>query len=423
MKRRTFIKGMMGTGLTVAGSSMLGMPLISGAKAAQFPTLIVIFQRGGCDGLNAIVPYGDPDYSALRPTIGIPQPNPADPTAALDLDGFFGMHPSLAPLKAIYDTGNMAVLPSVHYPNNSHSHFSSEIFIESGDPTTPVDVSNGWLNRHLNTTLVNNQLQSPLQAVHFGSSLPHALTGAVPVQSFSFIDQFQLGLSGSQEANLINSVSPVYQDVPNPATAYQQLVHQYGQVLFNNLNAVANIDTGSYIPTNGAVYPGGSYGRQLKETAQLIKENIGLEIATVNIGGWDTHSNQGGGESDGRQARRFQEFSAGISALYTDLGDMMENVVIITMTEFGRTAKENGSNGTDHGNASFWSLIGPSVNSGIYGQWPGLSETELANGRFLKYTVDYRDIMGDIWLNHFNHSPAELATLLPGHNYASLNLI
>jgi uncharacterized protein (DUF1501 family) len=423
MKRRTFLRGMLGSGLTMVGSSVLRMPLISTANAATNPTLVVVFQRGGCDGLNAVVPFADPDYYKLRPTIGIPQPNSTDPTSALDLNGFFGLHPGLAPFKTIYDDGNLAILPTVQYPKSSHSHFSGEVFIESGDPNTPVNISDGWLNRHLGSTLVNKQLQNPLQAVHFGSTLSHALQGNIPVQSFSFIDSFNLGLNGAAEASLSNSVLPVYEDIPASASSYQQLVHQYGQLLFNNLNVISNINTANYVPANGAVYPNSSYGRRLKETAQLIKSNIGLELVTIDIGGWDTHSNQGGGESDGRQARRFQEFSGGIAALYKDLGAMMDNVIILTMTEFGRTAKENGSNGTDHGNASSWFAIGPNIKGGIYGEWPGLSDSNLARGRYLQYTVDYRNIMGDILLNHFQHSKADLAALLPQHNYSEIGLI
>jgi len=269
--------------------------------------------------------------------------------------------------------------------------------------------------------LINNGGQ--LRAVHFGSELSQALRGNVPVQSFSFIDSFNLGLNGEDEAALIDSVLPVYNDTPDPATAYQALVHQYGQVLFGNLNVVSNIDTGSYVPANGAVYPNGSYGRRLKETAQLLKEGVGLELATIDIGGWDTHSSQGGGEAGGRQARRFQELAGGIGALYTDLGSMMDNVVILVMTEFGRTAKENGSRGTDHGDAASWFVVGNNVNGGIYGDWPGLGANDLARGRYLRFTVDYRDIMGDILTGHLGHTQADLATLLPNHGYSTLGLI
>ena len=425
MKRRSFIKGLLGTGMATGGSLLFRVPLLSSAQAqiAAPPTLVVIFQRGGCDGINEVVPFGDPDYYTLRPTIGIPEPDPADPTSALLLDdpldvhdGFFGLHPGLAPLLPIYDAGNMAVLPTVQYPSSSHSHFDSQHFIETGEPVKDKD---GWLNRHLQ--LINNGGQ--LRAVHFGSELSQALRGNVPVQSFSFIDSFNLGLNGEDEAALIDSVLPVYNDTPDPATAYQALVHQYGQVLFGNLNVVSNIDTGSYVPANGAVYPNGSYGRRLKETAQLLKEGVGLELATIDIGGWDTHSSQGGGEAGGRQARRFQELAGGIGALYTDLGSMMDNVVILVMTEFGRTAKENGSRGTDHGDAASWFVVGNNVNGGIYGDWPGLGANDLARGRYLRFTVDYRDIMGDILTGHLGHTQADLATLLPNHGYSTLGLI
>ncbi len=261
-----------------------------------------------------------------------------------------------------------------------------------------------------------------MEAVHFGGELAQALRGQIPVQSFSFIDSFNLGLTGGDDVALTNAVLPVYNDIPGPASAYQLLVHQYGQVLFGNLNVIQDIDTGSYNPANDAIYPSGSYGRRLREIAQLIKEGVGLQAATVDIGGWDTHSDQGGGESDGRQARRLNEFSSGIQALYRDLGEAMDNVVILTMTEFGRTSLENGSNGTDHGNASSWFVAGGGVVGGIYGEWPTLAAGQLYRDRYLQHTVDLRDIMGDIWLNHFSYTTGDLATLLPEHSYKTQNL-
>lgn len=416
MKRRNFMKGLMGASIAVGGN-FFRIPLASASHVGSgVPTLIVIFQRGGCDGLNTVVPFGDPEYYNLRPTIGIPQPNLGDSTSALDLNGFFGLHPSLSSFIPIYSAGDMAVLPTVQYQNSSRSHFKSQDYIESGAPQTGID---GWLNRHLQS----NTGGTELRAVHFGSTLSKSLRGSIPVQSFSFIDSFNSGLNSTDEANLISRVLPVYNESPSPVTSQRQLVHDYGRLVFNNLNIVAGINTSSYIPANNAVYPSGSYGRRLKETAQLIKEGVGLEVATIDIGGWDTHSNQGGGDPSGNQARRFNEFSSGISALYTDLGNLMENVIILTMTEFGRTAKENGSGGTDHGNAGSWFVIGKNIKGGILGDWPGLSESQLANGRYLQYTVDYRDIMGDILVNHMGHSTSDLSTLLPGHTYSPMNLI
>ncbi len=429
MKRRNFIKGMMGTGLVTAGSCLFRVPLISSAQATPVgtPTVVVIFQRGGCDGLNTVIPYGDDNYYNLRPTIGIPAPGGGAAFPALDLDGFFGLHPSMASLLPIYDAQNMAVLPTVHYPSPSRSHFDSQHFIESGvsrENLGTADINNldGWLNRLLQTS-GNTQ---PLQAVGFGGELAQSLRGSVPVQSFSFINSFNLGFQGAEQQSLVNGVLPVYQELPSPQSSYRQLVQQFGQTLFSNLDAVLAIDTNSYIPENEASYPNGSYGRRLRETAQMIKDpNIGLQMVTVDTGGYDTHSNQGAGEPSGRLSRSLQGFSEGIAALVTDLGTKMDDVVIVTMTEFGRTSQENGSMGTDHGNAASWFVVGNTIQGGVYLNeqgWPGLAEEDLYQGRYLASTTDYRDIYGDILFNHLNQSETNLASLLPGHNFNSLGL-
>ncbi len=428
MKRRSFIKGMLGTGLVTAGSCVFRVPLISSAQATPvgMPTVVVIFQRGGCDGLNTVVPYADDDYYNLRPTIGIPAPGGGDAFPALDLDGFFGLHPSMASLMPMFNAQNMAVLPTVHYPDPSRSHFSSQHYIESGisrENLGGADIDNldGWLNRHLQVS--GNTV--PLQAVGFGGKLAQSLRGTVPVQSFSFIESFNLGLQGSEQQALVDGVLPVYEELPSPQSSYQELVQQFGQTLFSNLGAVSEIDTESYIPENGAVYPSGSYSRRLKETAQMIKDpNIDLQMVAVDTGGYDTHSNQGAGEPTGRLSRRLQEFSDGIAALVTDLGTKMDDVVIVTMTEFGRTSQENGSLGTDHGNAASWFVLGNTIQGGIYlnGGWPGLATEDLYQERYLASTIDYRDIYADILFNHLGQSEADLASLLPGHSYNSLGL-
>ena len=429
MKRRNFIKGMMGTGLVTAGSCLFRVPLISSAQATPVgtPTVVVIFQRGGCDGLNTVIPYGDDNYYNLRPTIGIPAPDSGAAFPALDLDGFFGLHPSMASLLPIFNAQNMAVLPTVHYPEPSRSHFDSQHFIESGISRENLGTANinnldGWLNRLLQ---ISGNAQ-PLQAVGFGGELAQSLRGSIPVQSFSFINSFNLGFQGAEQQALINGVLPVYQELPSPQSSYRELVQQFGQTLFSNLDAVLAIDTNAYIPENGASYPNSSYGRRLRETAQMIKEpNIGLQMVTVDTGGYDTHSNQGAGEPSGRLSRSLQDFSEGIAALVTDLGTKMDDVVIVTMTEFGRTSQENGSMGTDHGNAASWFVVGNTIQGGVYLNeqgWPGLAEEDLYQGRYLASTTDYRDIYGDILFNHLNQSETNLASLLPGHNFNSLGL-
>jgi len=420
MKRRDFlnraVKAALGTGLV--GSQLLPTPgnlFIRTAQAQSVvPTLVVIFQRGGCDGLNVVAPYGDPDYAALRPTIAIAPPDPDDSNSALDLDGFFGLHPSLSGLLPIFADGKLAVMPAVHYPSPSRSHFSSQKYIESA---VKADDQDGWLNRYLSSSVGSGQLR----AVHFGGSLDQALRGSVPVASFSSIGAYNLGLNAAEEAQLIETVQPVYQQAEQ-GEHYRDLVREFGLVQFDNLSVARSIDTGAYEPANGAAYPSGSYGQRLREIAQLIKEGVGLEVATVDIGGWDTHSNQGGGEPEGRQARGLRQFGDGIAALYTDLGEAMDNVVILTMTEFGRTSKENGSAGTDHGIASSWFAAGGRINGGILpaDAWPGLAEADLYNGRYLDFNLDYRDIFAEVLTRHLGND--NLATIIPGYSPGPLDL-
>ena len=427
MKRRNFIKGMLGTGLVTAGSCVFRVPLISSAQAtaAGSPTLVVIFQRGGCDGLNTVVPYGDNDYYNLRPTIAIPAPG-GGAFPALDLDGFFGLHPSMASLSSLFNQQKVAVLPTVHYPSPSRSHFDSQHFIESGisrENLGNADLNNldGWLNRHLQVS--GNT--APLQAVGFGNNLAQSLRGGVPIQSFSSINSFNLGLQAAEQQDLISDVLPLYEELPSPQSSYRELVQQFGKTLFSNLDAVSSINTAAYAPENGASYPSGGYGQSLREASQMIKDpGVDLQVVAINAGGYDTHSDQGAGEPAGRLSKHLEEFSDGIAALVTDLGNKMDDVVIVTMTEFGRTAKENGSHGTDHGNAASWFVIGNNIQGGVYlnGGWPGLAADNLMNGRYLASTVDYRDIYGDILLNHLGQSEADFATLLPGHSYNSLGL-
>jgi len=415
MNRRGFLRSALSAGIAT-GLFLVDNPLrprIRLAQAGSGKTLISIFQRGGCDGLNTVVPYGEDEYYNLRPTIGIAPPNPGDPLSALDLDGFFGLHPSLAPFLPLYNSGALAILPAVQYPNSSHSHFSGAVFIAI---RAPINNINGWLNRHLASHPHSDQLR----AISFGSDVSQALRGDVFVSSFNDINSFNLGVGSDVEATLLSRLLGIYNQPLAEPTQYRQLVQNSGRTIFNDLDVLRTIDTSNYTPENGAVYPNNRYGRQLMQIAQLIKAGVGLETATVNINGWDTHSVQGGGDPGGRQARQLRTFSEGIAALYADLGTRMSDVVILTMTEFGRTAKQNGSEGTDHGDAASWFALGGNVLGGIYGDWPGLLPEQLARGRYLQYTTDYRDVMGDVLIQHLGNS--QLDTLLPGHTYNPIGL-
>jgi uncharacterized protein (DUF1501 family) len=414
MNRRNFMKGLLATsmGSMAALSGNPFSPKIKLAEAANGKTLVVLFQRGGCDGLNTVIPYTEARYYQLRPTIAI-QPPSTNPASALDLNGAFGLHPGLAALLPVYAAGELAVMPTVHYPNASRSHFDSQQYIESATNSRDVD---GWLNRYLQTTAGSGNIR----AIGFGSELAQALRGNVTVSSMNDLRSFSLGIPSSDEATLLANLSQVYDGLSQDGRAYRQLLNRFGTRLINDIDNLRDIDATSYVPANGAVYPTHTTGRQLQQVAQLIKSGVGLEAVTLSIGGWDNHSNQGGGQSGGTQFNAHTRFAESIAAFYTDMGAGMNDVVLLTCTEFGRTAAENGSNGTDHGYASSWFAMGGGIQGGIYGAWPGLEDNQLHNGRYLEMTVDYRDVLGDILVNHM--AAGNLSNVLAGHSYSPVGL-
>ncbi len=384
-------------------------PLYAFSPETACKTLLVIFQRGGCDGLNTVVPFGEDEYYNLRPTIGIPAPD-GSADSAINLDGFFGLHPALDAFAPIFNSGDLAVLPSAHYPNASRSHFDGQHFIESAasfaDRNNKDDLD-GWLNRHMATLNQAGQLR----AISFGNSVSQSLRGEIDVSTFNNLNNFNLGLDQNVGNSLISRLIGVYDQTPLPDTKNRRVTHAAGQVALNNLDVINTINSEVYIPANGATYPTNSYGSQLMQTAQLIKANAGLEVVTISHGGYDTHGNQGA--ANGSQANRLRDFSRGIGAFYQDLGDRMSDVLVLTMSEFGRTARENGSAGTDHGNASSWFVVGGgNVNGGVFGDWPGLQPDQLYQGRYLNFTVDYRNVFGEI-LTNFLGNP-DLSVIFTG---------
>ena len=416
MKRRDFFRCLAAGGLS-ATTFLYGNPwrwILPSARAATDKTLVVIFQRGGCDGLNVVVPYGDPEYYNLRPTIAVPPPGGSGSRPALALDNFFGLHPSLARLHDIFQDHKLAVMPAVHYPDGNRSHFDSEIIIESGARNKLYD---GWLSRHLVST---PQESVPLRAVGFGNEMPHSLRGEASVSSFNDMGDFSFG--GDSHANAFRDrLRLIYGQETTSGQINRRRIHRQGNILFDNLDFLDSLDPGGYEPENGAEYPNSTYGRQLQQTALLIKENVGLETAALSLGGWDTHSNQGGSQEGSYHSRRLQEFADGIGALYTDLGALMDNVVVLTMTEFGRTARENGSRGTDHGNASAWFAVGGAVKGGIYGAWPGLNPENLYRGRYLAQTIDFRDVMAEVVSLHLGNQSLE--EVFPDHDYQPVGFL
>ena len=377
------------SGLAAIGLSMvpgfLQRTVMAADASKRQKTLVVVFQRGGADGLNMVVPFGDAAYYRHRPEIAIPPPG-EDSDAALDLDGFFGLNPALKPLAPLYKEGRLAIVNAVGSPDTGNrSHFQAQNFFESAAPGDKT-VSTGWLNRYLQGA--PDPDASPLRATAIGEALPKALRGPAPALTLGALDQFE-GAGGG------TLFQPLYQQESNA------LLTGAAHEMFEAVKLLKTANPAQYEPAKGVNYgpsnARGSFGQALKQVAQLIKANVGLQIAFVDVaGGWDTH--QGEGE---RLPPLLQGFGRALAAFHKDLGDRMEDVVVLTMSEFGRTARENGNGGTDHGHANvMFAMGGPVKGAKIYGIWPGLEKEQLNENRDLALTTDYRDVFAEVLVRH-----------------------
>ena len=391
--RRLFLKS---TGL---GFLALGLPpafLVRAAGAQQRSrgkSLVVVFQRGGMDGLNVVIPFKDRAYYQLRPSIGVAEPASGD-GRAIDLDGFYALHPSLSRLKEIYDKGHLAIIHAAGSPDNTRSHFDAQDYMEIGTPgkkSTP----DGWLNRYLNEKPGSD---SPFRGVALGAQTPRMLGGAAPTLSLSSIEEFRL-----RKPEMGSALQKLYSNAADP------LFHKGGHSLFDAMARMRQIE--AKIPPSNVTYPNGRLGNGLRQIARLIKAEAGLEIAFAEIEGWDTHVNEGG--ATGQLANRLKELGDSLATFYQDLGDRMDDVVVVTMSEFGRTARENGNRGTDHGHANVMFALGGAVRGGkVYGRWPGLAQEVLYEGRDLDLTTDYRAVCSEVLARHLGQK--ELGRIFPG---------
>jgi len=397
--RRIFLKS---GGVAMLGMSSLPSFLQRAIAATPSPNkkiLVVLFQRGAMDGLNVVVPFGERNYYQMRPTIAIPEPKRGGNDAAIDLDGFFGLHPSLSPLEPLFRKGQLAVVQAVGSPDPTRSHFDAQDFMESGTPGLK-STDDGWLNRSLQG--LPEEKASPFRAVAFGPYLPRTLQGSAPAVALPDVKQFkmfgpQMTVEGGFEAMYAQTVD--------------QALHGVGQETFEAVDMLKKINPDQYQPANGAEYPRSRFGQSLAEIAQLIKGDIGLEVAFLDSGGWDHHVNEGGVQ--GQLSNLLRDLGQGLAAFHQDMGDRMSDVVFVSMSEFGRTAHENGNRGTDHGHANCMFLMGGEVKGGkVYSRWPGLSEGQLYQGRDLAVTTDYRSVLGEIITKHLGNR--NLAKVFPG---------
>ncbi len=386
--RRAFIKG---GALTVVGTAAVPSFLTRAAFGASATApankrLVVIFQRGAADGLNIVVPHAEQAYYAMRPSISIPQ------NRVVDLDGFFGLHPSLSAFKPLWDQKHLAIVHAAGSPDTTRSHFDAQDYMESGTPGVKA-TADGWLNRTLQSEAVAD---SPFRAVALGTSLPRILAGPAPAVAVSNVNGFGIAGGSPAAAPLGNTFEAMY------AQSVDSVLHGTGRETFEAVRMLKATDPQHYAPAAGAAYPKGRFGDAMRQTAQLIKANLGVQIAFTDIGGWDHHVNEGAVE--GQLANVLREFAESISAFWIDLGSLAEDTVIVTMSEFGRTARENGNRGTDHGHANVMFVIGGPVRGGhVYGRWPGLEQAQLNEGRDLALTTDFRRVIGEAVSRHLGN--------------------
>ena len=385
--RRGFMKGgalaLVGTA-AIPGFLVRSVLAESNAATARGKKLVVLFQRGAADGLNIVVPYREKNYYSMRPSIAI---GPGD---ILDLDGQFGLHPALAPFEPLYRSGHLAIVHAAGSTDPTRSHFDAQDYMESGTPgvkSTP----DGWLNRALvqgPAPAGPGGRPSAFRAVALGNQVPRTLEGKLPAIAVSNLADFSVAGRGAAAASISSAFRAMYDE------SSDAVLHGTGAETFEAVKMLKSADPARYQPAAGVEYPRTPFGNSLKQIAQLLKANLGVEAAFTDIGGWDTHQNQGG--ATGQLANRLREFSSGIAAFWQDMGVQAEDITLVTMSEFGRTARQNGTGGTDHGHANVMFVLGGQVKGGkVYGRWPGLADGQLNEGRDLAVTTDFRRVLAE----------------------------
>jgi len=400
LTRRQFLASG-GLGLLALGSLPKWLAAASAqASRARRKVLVVLFQRGAADGLNIVPPFLDPNYRRARPSIAVDASTRKAPEGALDLDGRFGLHPALSDLLPLWKDGRLAVVQAAGSPDGTRSHFDAQDYMESGTPGVKT-TEDGWLNR----AMLTGASRDPLAAVAVAPRLPLTLRGDYPALATMSVDQLAKGLplSGSFESMYDETVDA--------------LLSGAARDIGDARKALAKIPRFDSAAFEAAGYPKGALARELHELARLIAGDVGLRVGFVEVGGWDHHQNEAA-----RLTRGLQELGGCLAAFYRELGDRSEDVLLITMTEFGRTMEENGDGGTDHGHASVMLALGGGVRGGkVYGRWPGLAKEQLFEGRDLQVTTDFRQVLSEALSRH--SGVTKLDAVFPGGAFTPLGLL
>jgi uncharacterized protein (DUF1501 family) len=397
LSRRVFLKG---GALALVTAGMGGVPSFiaraAGSRKLFMPykrskVLVCIFQRGAMDGLMAVTPFTDAYLKQARPTLFMSAAQ-ASTKPLIDLDGRFGLHPSMSAFAPLFKENRLAIVHGVGSPNNTRSHFDAQDYMESGTPFSK-GTDSGWLNRAVG--LLGHEAATPFQAVSMTSALPRSFYGDNAAIAISNLQDFAIQMRGNNMA--ANTAAKSFEELYDKTSS--SLLSKTGKESFEAMKILKSADVKSYRPANGAVYPASPLGNSLKQIAQLIKMDVGTEIAFAECGGWDTHFNQG--TEAGTFARNVEDLSNSITAFWTDLGQLQDDVEVMTMTEFGRTVHQNGSNGTDHGRGSCMFILGNDVNGGkVHGKVPELAVENLEDRRDLPVTTDFRAVFDEVATAH-----------------------
>ncbi|MEP7013707.1 MAG: DUF1501 domain-containing protein [Acidobacteriota bacterium] len=412
-----------------AGPSFLARAAAASSPGNRKKTLVAIFQRGAMDGLMAVPPLGENGgerLARLRPQLAmktngsgrVQAGDSLDSELAIDLGVGFGLHPAFAPLAPLFRAGQLGIVHAVGSPDPTRSHFDAQDYMEAGTPGRKGTTS-GWLDRALAAGPSAHGAPSPFRAVALTPALPRSLYGEVPALAIADLADFRLASPGAalDPAGLTHAAGQGFEALY--AATSERLLRNTGAETFEAVERLRALGVSRYRPAAGAEYPAGPLGRALRQIAQLIKADVGLEVAFAESDGWDNHVRQG--TAQGGFARAARELGAAIAAFWIDLEERRSDVVLTTMTEFGRTVAENGSGGTDHGHGSCLFVLGERIAGGaVHGRFPGVAAEALWEGRDLAVTTDFRSVFAELAAGHLG--VARPAELFPGWSGERLKL-
>lgn len=416
ISRRSFLRrSSMVSGLLAASAALpRWMPRLAFAQPYNDPrgdVMVVVFLRGGADALNMIVPHGDDAYYAARPELAIARPDDFSGEArTVDLDGFFGLHPALSALLPLFQGGTLKAVHATGSPHETRSHFEAMSLMERGTPTE-MGLTTGWVGRHLATLPSDNP--SPVRGIGWGAAMPEALMGGPSTVAMQSIIDYHLAGDQRLAAQMMAPLMQLYDTAETPLMVTAQATQ-------SAIDVVASVGYADYQPRNGAEYPEDDFAMALRQTAALIRADVGLEVSAIDLGGWDTHTNQG--TVEGNQPRLMAALAAGLAAFHQDLGAEINKVSLVVMSEFGRRVQENANRGTDHGHGGAMLLMGGGLNTPdpVIARWPGLAQDALDRGEDLAITIDYRDVLGELLQRRLKNDVPE--QVFPDYQFETLDL-